>query len=107
MTGEHLHHNNGNPDVRHQTWQQSACMHIFRQKSIVHVASVFDLSDSLFCKDVREAEDWMPRDFQLKKKIDNQPFDILKASWKKERCDGKVSKLVNVPQILARLSMEG
>ena len=33
-----------------------------------------------FCKDVREAEDWMPRDFQLRKKIDNQPFDILKAS---------------------------
>ena len=44
----------------------------------MHGTSVFDLS--LFCKDVREAEDWMPRDFQLRKKIDNQPFDILKAS---------------------------
>ena len=80
MTGEHLHHNNGNPDDTSDNRLGSnlrVCI-FFVGKSIVHGTSVFDLS--LFCKDVREAEDWMPRDFQLRKKIDNQPFDILKAS---------------------------
>ena len=80
MTGEHLHHNNGNPDDTSDNRLGSnlrVCIFYVGKascKAHLYLISLF------FCKDVREAEDWMPRDFQLRKKIDNQPFDILKAS---------------------------
>ena len=80
MTGEHLHHNNGNPDdTSDNRLGSNLRVCIFSVGKASCMAHLYLIS-LFFVKMSGKRKIGCQEIFSSGKKIDNQPFDILKAS---------------------------